>query len=281
MPFDSALNWIFIPIEIFLIDLALGGDNALVIVSACRRLPQHSFRRAVLFGTIAAAELRLMLVLMGGTLLETPYLKTMCAVLLLIVAVNLTIRAESIAGEDDERFVHSTEREGARPKSLWSTIALIALADAIMGLDNVVALAAVAHGSMFYLVLGLAISIPMLVYGGAFLAKLLRSHPLLTTCAGAVLGWISGDLAVGDPAIAQWIDQQAPALSAIIPILCAVFVLAEGRIAARSLPKATRPIGSSALQPAPSVQAGLFAPNQAQAGARTTAVCLAPKHFPG
>jgi hypothetical protein len=123
---------------------------------------------------------------------------------------------------------------------LWSSVALIFLADAIMGLDNIVALAAIAKGDLFYLGAGLALSIPMIVYGGTILMTLMKGYPILVMAGAAILGWVAGDLAVSDVAVAGWVTSEAPALPLVVPLLCAIFVLAEGQVLARSRGSAPR-----------------------------------------
>jgi YjbE family integral membrane protein len=231
MTIDISLAWLTLPFEIALLDLLLGGDNAIVIALACKGLPERYASLAMLYGTIAAILFRLLLTITATFLILIPFLKLASAVLLIIIAVRRVVRPGSCATDPSEAL--ETFVPGPDASGLWSAVVYILLADAIMSLDNVVAVAAVAHGNIVGLALGLCLSIPLLVYGGLCLRRLLNSY-LVLAAAGAVLGWVAGDLAVGDAAVAPWISAQAPALSVVAPILCAVFVVAEGAIVERS-----------------------------------------------
>jgi YjbE family integral membrane protein len=234
MPFASDFASIAIPVQIVAVDLLLGGDNAIVIALACRRLPERLLQRAMLLGTLAAIAFRLFLTSTASLLIETPYLKLASALVLLAIAVNLLV---SNRPQTEPREPGSA---AAPLMGLWSSVALIFLADAIMGLDNIVALAAIAKGDLFYLGAGLALSIPMIVYGGTILMTFMKGYPILVMAGAAILGWVAGDLAVSDVAIAGWVTSEAPALPLVVPLLCAIFVLAEGQVLARSRGSAPR-----------------------------------------
>jgi CheY-like chemotaxis protein len=146
---------------------------------------------------------------------------------LIVIAIKLMV-------EDDEDVAASpllrsdgTHKTG---NDLWSAVAIVVIADVVMSLDNVVALAAAANGSLFFLAVGLVLSIPLLMWGSMFVAALLRRYPILITAGGALLGWIAGDIAASDPIIADWLTTDAPALSVAMPLLVTVFVLFESRI---------------------------------------------------
>ncbi len=227
MPPDN-FSWLLVPLEIVLVDLLVGGDNAFVIALACQRLPQQYFRRAIVGGTLAAIFVRLVLTMLASELIEIPCLKLAAALVLMSIALKLLRLRPGEPERQDERIENSDN------SGIWSSIALVLLADAIMGFDNIVALAAIARGNVVYLALGLAVSVPVLVYGGVLLAKLLNEFTLLVIVGGAVLGWVAGDLAIGDAVLAPWVAAQAPALPIVVPLLGAAFVLVEGLASARA-----------------------------------------------
>jgi YjbE family integral membrane protein len=225
MGFDGDFYFLGTSFKVFFIDLLLSGDNAVVIALACRSLPAPQMRKAIFIGTAAAILLRVYLTLVVSYLLEIPGLKLVGAVALLIIAIKLIVE------EDKEgKTADSSDPDGRQNLDLWSAVFVVVVADLIMSLDNVVALAAVAKGSIFFLALGLLLSIPLLMFGSLFVAALLKRYPLLITAGGALLGWIAGDIGITDPLIADWVSVQAPALIPAMPLLGAIFVLLEGRI---------------------------------------------------
>ncbi|QXX76195.1 YjbE family putative metal transport protein [Methylovirgula sp. HY1] len=223
-----AASWIGGSAQIFCLDLLLSGDNAVLIALACRGLPARDVPRAIFFGTAGAILLRVVLTAITGVLITLPYLKLLCAIVLLVIAVN--IAAGGAGGA--ERVEQDAEDEGWQGDVIGSAMVIV-LADAIMSLDNIVALAAVSKGNFWFLAAGLALSIPLLVYGGSLLSGLLNTYPVLITLGGAILGWTAGNLASGDPAFADWISKQAPALIYVLPISGAIFVLVQQRIVKR------------------------------------------------
>ena len=217
----QALTAAGIIVQIFFIDLLLSADNALMIALACRALPPADMRRAALFGTVGAIGLRVLMAAIVLFVLQAPYLKIVAGALLLGIAIKLTIERDDPA------------EGGPRPRAdLLGVIAAIIVADAVMSLDNVVAIAAVAQGSLPLLAFGLALSIPMLVYGSTLIRGILDGSRWLVLLAGMFLGWIAGSLGVSDPAVAAWVAVSAPALAVAVPLACAVFVLWEARILA-------------------------------------------------
>ncbi len=243
MTLDSlfrALNLIF---QVSLLDLILSGDNAVVIALSCRRLPPRQMKQAMLLGSGAAIGLRVLLTMMVSMLLQVAMLKLIGAVLLIVIAIRLLI--------EEERAAQSSA--DAAPASLGSAVMTVLVADLVMSLDNVVALAAVTQGSVLYLVLGLLVSVALLMISSSLMINLLRRYPLLIPGAGALLGYIAGSIAVSDPAVAVWVNTQSPALTGLVPLLCAVFVVAESRIIARrrrQLPRPAGPVAAPKLAPA-------------------------------
>lgn len=222
MGFDSLFHFLSLTLQVFFVNLLLSGDNAVVIALACRSLPPKMTRRAMLIGIDAAIALRILLTAVASFLLHIPLLKLIGGVALAAIAIKLTIEEQGEKQSDQSSLKNSAD--------FWSAVGTIIIADLVMSLDNVVALAAVAQGSIFYLTLGLLMSVPFLLFGSLFVTALLRRYPLLKRGGGAMLGWLAGDIAISDPLISNWVNQQSPALTIVVPILVVVFVLIESRI---------------------------------------------------
>jgi YjbE family integral membrane protein len=174
-------------IQIIWINIILSGDNAVVIAMACRGLPADKQRIGMVLGALVAVALRIVFTVLVATLLSTPFLKIIGGCLLLWIAVKL------ILGEDEEG---GDVKESDR---LWHAVRTIAIADAVMSLDNVLAIAAVAKDSVPLLMIGLAISIPLIVAGAALIMALLARFPILVWAGAALLGWVAGEMLVSDP----------------------------------------------------------------------------------
>ena len=228
MEFQPIVSWISSPVQIAFLDLVLGADNAVIIALVCRSLPRHQRLNVMIVGTGAAMLLRIVLTALTGALMFAPLLRLVGGFVLILIAISLTDQfdvgpvAGKAAADDGRPRDHQAESE-----AFWDAILLVVLADGVMSLDNTVALAAVAQGDVVYLVLGLALSVPTLVFGSWLLSELLGQTPFLASFAMAVLAWVAGDMAVSDPLIADWIKTTAPALTLGIPIACVVFVLAK------------------------------------------------------
>ncbi|MGV8918717.1 MAG: TerC family protein [Pseudomonas sp.] len=219
--FDGLLHAISMIFQISLLDLVLSGDNAVVIALACRGLPPQQVKKAVMIGTAGAIVLRVLLTTLAGWLLLVPYLKLVGAGLLIFIAIKLL--TEEGAGEEAGPVA-------SLPTTLSGAVATVLIADLVMSMDNVVGLAAVAQGSIFYLLLGLLLSVPLLMFGSLQITRLLQRYPLLVLLGGALLGYVAGDIAVSDPVVRVWVNTQSPALNVLVPLLSAVFVVAQARI---------------------------------------------------
>jgi YjbE family integral membrane protein len=241
----DAVNWLFLLLQIFFVDLLLGADNAIVIALACRRLPPEDTRRAVLVSAVGAIVLRLVMILFANALLGVPLVKLLGAWMLVVIALNVRHRRS----DDDVEAAGSAGVAG----DFISAAAVITLADATMSLDNVVALATIAGGDVWLMTLGVLISIPVIAYGAFILTTIVRRAPEIITVGVAFLGWIAGGMAVSDPLVAGWIQANAPALAVFAPALVALFALSAG---SRTIPKQARPaIGAArARTRAPSPQ---------------------------
>lgn len=241
MDLGDGSNWLFVPLQILVVDLLLGADNALAIALACRSLAPQDMRRAVTIGVAGAIVFRLVMTVVATSLLAIPLTKIVGALALTAIAMNIS----SGGGLDAPAPIR---RRGAAP-DLWSTAAVIVVADAAMSLDNVVALAAIARGSFWLLAIGVALSLPILGFGGMLLHELLRRAPALVALGAALLGWIAGGMAISDPVIAPWANANAPGLVAIAPALVAAFVWLNGLFGVKKAAPITAP--EPPAQPAP------------------------------
>jgi YjbE family integral membrane protein len=216
----ATLDWHAI-VQIILIDILLGGDNAVIIALACRNLPARQRRLGVLWGAAGAIVLRVILVTVAVALLQIPFLKAAGGLLLLWIGVKLLAPADD--GHDSEAKLHGSDR-------LLAAIKTIIVADFVMSLDNVVAIAGVAeHADAGHrtglIVFGLLVSVPFIVFGAQLILRLLDRFPIIVTAGAALLGWIAGGLIVGDPVVASTLPHggaahyAASALGAILVVL--------------------------------------------------------------
>jgi YjbE family integral membrane protein len=248
----DAAAWIVVFLQIFCLDLLLGADNALAIALACSRLPATETRRAVMLGALGAVALRLGMLAFANALLNVPLVKLLAAWTLIVIALNA--RARTV---DDEHFVVSSS-SGAG--DFLVAAAVIALADAAMSLDNVVALAAIAGGNFWLLALGVLLSIPIIAYGSLILTGIIRHAPMILTLGAVVLGWIAGDMAVSDPLVSGWVHSNAPALIPFAPALGAVFVWIAGASVERGAPRRAIEPGRAVWTVPPVALSGVGAP---------------------
>src|SRR5215470_15468855 len=182
--------------EIILINILLSGDNAILIALACRKLPQPQRRWGMIIGAGVASILLIVFTGIISTLLTLPYLKLLGGCALLWIAFRL------LASDADEHHVEAVE-------DLWRAVKIVVIADVIMSLDNVIAVAAAARGSYLLLGLGLMVSIPIVIGGAALIMALLERFPVLVWAGAALLGWIAGGLIVDDPAVRQFLPDTA------------------------------------------------------------------------
>ena len=187
----SAAFWVGL-VKIIGVNIILSGDNAVVIALAARSLPPKQQTQAIIWGSGAAIVMRIILTLFAVALLTLPWLKIVGSVLLFWIGVKLLVPEE-----DDAEIEASTQ--------LLSAIKTILIADLVMSLDNVIAVAAAAGGSILLLILGLAISIPLVIFGATLLLKLMERFPVIITIGGALIGWVAGEMLVTDPALEGWL----------------------------------------------------------------------------
>lgn len=174
--------------EIIILNIVLSGDNAVVIALACRGLPPEQRTKGIVLGAGVAVVLRVIFTVLIASLLNTPFLRIAGALLLLWIAIKLI--AEDGEAQDDS--VAASDR-------LWKAVQTVAIADIVMSLDNVLAIAAVAKDSVPLLVAGLVISIPLIVVGASLITKLLEKFPILVWAGAALLGWVAGEMLDSDP----------------------------------------------------------------------------------
>ena len=213
---QSADFWIGL-VKIVWINIILSGDNAVVIALAARSLPPHQQKKAVFWGSGAAVVLRILLTVVAAKLLELSFLQIVGGCLLLWIGFQLL--------SDDEE----EEGESKTYGSLMAAVRTILIADLVMSLDNVIAVAAAAQGNVVLLVLGLAISIPLVIFGSTLMIKLMERFPVIVLLGAALIGWVAGETIINDH-ILHPLAQARPWLHYAAPVLGAALVLACGKL---------------------------------------------------
>ena len=193
MEFGTPQFWVA-ALEIIVINILLSGDNAVVIAMACRGLPHRQRVWGMILGAGVAVGLRIIFTGVVASLMTLPYLKIIGGLALFYIAAKLLV-------PDDP-----DESEAEAAEHLWRAVRIVAIADIIMSLDNVIAIAAAAGGNMALLVIGLAVSIPLIVAGAALIMSLLDRFPILVWAGAALLGWIVGEVIATDPVVAGWLN---------------------------------------------------------------------------
>jgi YjbE family integral membrane protein len=240
--FMTADFWVAVG-QIIMIDILLGGDNAVVIALACRKLPPKQRTQGILWGTAGAILLRVILIFFALTLLAIPYLKIVGALLLVWIGVKLLVPDD----DDGHGDIQASDK-------LWAAIKTVIVADLVMSVDNVIAIAGAAEGAggdhkMPLVVFGLLVSIPIIVWGSQLVIRLMDRFPSIITIGGMLLGWIAGTMAVTDPAVLGWVPMQAAAKVGAAPevvdavrygagVVGALLVLALGKLIAARRPRA-------------------------------------------
>jgi YjbE family integral membrane protein len=215
---DNPAFWIAV-LQIIAIDIVLGGDNAVVIALASRRLPPKQRNLAIFWGVFGAIGLRVILIFFALYLLAIPYLKVVGAVLLLWIGVKLLLPEPQEGGHHIDAST-----------SLVGAIKTIVVADAVMSLDNVIAIAGAAKGSLGLVVFGLVVSVPIIVWGSKLVLKLMDRFPIIITAGGALLGWIAGDMIATDVALKASVEANIPYAHWIMPVTGAVLVVLLGKV---------------------------------------------------
>lgn len=214
---DYTAFWLAVS-QISFVDLLLSGDNAVVIALACRGLPPHRRRWGIAIGAGLAVFLRIVLVGVLAWLLHLPYLKLVGGVALVFIAAKLIV-PEAADRDEIQAVAH-----------LWRAVTIIAIADIVMSIDNMVAIAAIAQGNLLLLAIGLAVSIPLIMVGAALIMALVNRLPILIWAGAALLGWIAGEIIVTDAVLsghlaasfggplAQQIEFAAPGTGAALAV---------------------------------------------------------------
>lgn len=229
MDFDSPQFWIAV-MQIIAIDIVLGGDNAVVIALACRRLPEQQRKLGIFWGVFGAIALRVVLIFFALTLLAIPYLKIVGAALLIWIGIKL-LQPESEGGHEIDAST-----------TLLGAIKTIIVADAVMSLDNVIAIAGAAKDEISLVIFGLVVSVPIIVWGSQLVMKIMDRYPVTIAIGAGLLGWIAGDMVVSDVVTKEWVNTQAKYLHWIAPVAAAFMVIGVGKmLAARQLAK-VRPV---------------------------------------
>ena len=218
--FMTASFWLAVG-QIIMIDILLGGDNAVVIALACRNLPDKLRTRGIIYGTAGAIILRVILIAFALALLAIPYLKIVGAVLLLWIGVKL-LQPEA----EDNHNISSSDK-------LWAAVKTVIVADLVMSIDNVLAIAGAAQGAhqdhqLVLVVFGLLVSIPIIVAGSQLVLKLMARFPVVITLGAMLLGWIAGQMAYSDPAIKPYLPE-ADFWGYVVAAAGALLVLAIGK----------------------------------------------------
>jgi len=221
----TAQFWVAVG-QIILIDILLGGDNAVVIALACRSLPEAQRVKGILWGTAGAIILRVILIAFALTLLAIPYLKLVGGALLVWIGVKLLMPQD----EDEHGNIQASDK-------LWGAVKTVIVADLVMSIDNVIAIAGAAQGAgeqhqMPLVIFGLLVSIPIIVWGSQLVLKLMDRFPLIITFGGMLLGWIAGTMIHTDPGLVAYIPQEA-AWHYGMGLTGALAVLLIGKLAAR------------------------------------------------
>jgi YjbE family integral membrane protein len=213
-------------LKIIGVNIVLSGDNAVVIALAARSLRGRQQKQAIFWGSGAAIVLRIILTLFAVALLALPWLKIIGAMLLLWIGAKLLVP------EDDDPDIEASD-------NLWIAIRTILIADLVMSLDNVIAVAAAAGGHWGLMIIGLAISIPLVIFGATLLVKVMERWPVIITIGAGLLGFVAGEMAWEDNAIASFTQGYPAYIKYVVALIGAGIVIGIGRMmAGRSLAKA-------------------------------------------
>lgn len=223
LEFSSPEFWLAVA-QIIAIDVVLSGDNAVVIALACRNLPPEQRRRGIFWGVAGAVGLRVALTTAAALIMNLPWLKLTGGVLLLWIGIKLLL-PEDDGGEDIDAAEH-----------LWGAVKTIIVADFVMSLDNVIGVAGASHGSLFLLLFGLAVSIPLIVWSSQLILKLMERWPAVVTLGAALLGYVAGEMMAGDPGLATFLAGLPGWLPKAVGLGGALLVVLAGKLLARRRP---------------------------------------------
>jgi YjbE family integral membrane protein len=213
-------TWVAL-LQICIINILLSGDNAVVIALACRDLPVKQAKQAFAIGAVGVIILMTALTAFAAYLMSLPYLEIIGSVLLLWIGIKLLA-----PGEEDQGG-------GKVATHFWHAVRIIIIADIVMSLDNVLAMAGVAKGHLGMLFVGMVITIPLVLFGSALIMKLMERFPIFITFGAGLLGWVAGEMAIADPSIKETIEARFHYMEWVAPIVGAIAVVAVGRMLAR------------------------------------------------
>ena len=206
--------------KIAVINIVLSGDNAVVIALACRSLPPRQQKQAFVLGTGGIVVLMTLLTSCAALLMTLPYIQIVGSLLLLWIGIKLLLP------EDEDGNVKESG-------NFWDAVRTIIIADIVMSMDNVLGMAGAARGHLGMLFLGLLITMPLILFGSAMLVKLMERFPSFVLVGAGLLGYVAGDMAVGDPAVKTYVDTHAHLLEQLAPIVGALLVVVAGKMLAR------------------------------------------------
>jgi YjbE family integral membrane protein len=207
-------------VKIAIINVVLSGDNAVVIALACRSLPPRQQRNAFIVGTGGIVVLMTVLTAFAAWLMTLPWIQAIGSLLLLWIGVKLLLP------EDGEGSVKDSS-------NFWDAVRTIVIADIVMSLDNVLGMAGAAKGHMGMLFIGLLITMPLILFGSAMLMKLMERFPVFVTIGAGLLGWVAGEMAIGDIAVKDYVEHNAHFLDYAAPLVGALMVIIAGKMLAR------------------------------------------------
>lgn len=203
--------------QIIMIDIVLSGDNAVVIALACRNLPPEQRRQGILWGVAGAVGLRVVLTMLAALVLNLPWLKLVGGVLLLWIGIKLLV--------PDDGEGHDISPAG----HLWGAVRTIIVADFVMSLDNVIAVAGASHGNLFLLVFGLLVSIPLIIWSSQIILHLMERWPVVVVIGAGLLGWVAGAMIWSDPGIAGLISHLPAWVGTLVAAVAVVLVVGSGK----------------------------------------------------
>lgn len=221
LEFLQMLHWGAV-FQIILIDILLGGDNAVIIALACRNLAPAKRMQGILWGTVGAIGMRIVLIAFALALLDIPFLKVVGALLLLWIGIKLLLPDED---------AHGNVQSGT---SVWSAVRTILIADLVMSLDNVIAIAGAAQNThadhqLYYVAFGLIVSVPIIIWGSTLVLKLIDRFPLVVTFGAGLLGWIAGGMLVTDVIVVEHFGEVTKTVKIAAEVIGALLVIGVGK----------------------------------------------------
>jgi YjbE family integral membrane protein len=230
-------EFLFAVLQIIAIDVLLGGDNAVVIALACRKLPEQQRKKGIFWGVVGAIVLRILLISFALQLLTLPYLKIVGALLLLWIGVKLL--------QPEEEDGHGSI-EGST--NLLGAIRTVIVADVVMSMDNVIAVAGAAKGGIVLVVFGILFSVPIIVWGSRIVLKLMDRFPIVITLGGALLGWIAGGMLISDKALQPYLQAVSSLFHYASAAVGALLVVVVGKLLAKRTTNERRKLIDLAIQ---------------------------------